>query len=259
MAKEFVTMSAKEIDRAELVRKVLEKRLTQAAASQQMGLSLRQVKRLCRGFKAEGMAGLASRKRGRPSNRKLSASLQVEAVALVRQRYSDFGPKLAHEKLVELHGIRVGRETLRKWLAEAGVWLTRVQRAHRAHQPRHRRHCFGELVQIDGCQHHWFEDRGPPCTLLVYVDDATSRIMELRFVVTESAFDYFEATVAYLQRHGRPIAFTATSTASSESTTRARQVDRVASRSSPVPWPSSMSTSSACMHRGIVIARIGRS
>ena len=153
------------------------------------------------------MAGLASRQRGRPSNRKLGAELQAHAVALVRERYSDFGPKLAHEKLVELHGVRFGRETLRKWLTEAGVWLTRVQRARKAHQPRNRRQCYGELVQIDGSPHDWFEGRGPYCTLLVYVDDATGRLMELRLVASESAFDYFDATVSYLERHGKPVAF----------------------------------------------------
>jgi transposase len=149
-------MSAREIDRAEMVRRVLEKRLTQAKAAGLLGMSVRQVKRLCRLYRIQGIAGLASRRRGRPSNRKLGAELQAQAVALVRERYSDFGPKLAHEKLVELHGVRVGRETLRKWLTEAGVWLTRVQRARKAHQPRNRRQCYGELVQIDGSPHAWF-------------------------------------------------------------------------------------------------------
>jgi transposase len=207
MPKGLVTMSASEIDRGELIRRVREKRLTQAKAAALMGLSVRQVKRLFRLFKDDGLSGLASRKRGRPSNRKLGAELKEQVVALVRERYSDFGPKLAHEKLVELHSIRVGRETIRKWLTEAGIWLTRAARVLRAHQPRHRRQCLGELVQIDGCDHNWFEERANRCTLLVYVDDATGRIMELRFVQSESAFDYFATTVSYLGRHGKPTAF----------------------------------------------------
>jgi transposase len=207
MPKGFVTMSTREIDRGELIRRVRERRLTQPKAAALMGLSVRQVKRLCRLFKDDGLSGLASRKRGRPSNRKLAAEIKDQVVALVRERYADFGPKLAHEKLVELHGIRVGRETVRKWLADAGIWLTRAARASRAHQPRQRRQCLGELVQIDGCDHEWFEDRANRCTLLVYVDDATGRIMELRFVMSESAFDYFASTVSYLGRHGKPIAF----------------------------------------------------
>jgi hypothetical protein len=127
--------------------------------------------------------------------------------ALVRERYADFGPKLAHEKLVEVHGIRVGRETLRGWLSEAGIWLPRAVRTLRVHQPRHRRQCLGELVQIDGCDHEWFEARADRCTALVYVDDATGKLMELRFVVSESAFDYFAATESYLGHHGKPVAF----------------------------------------------------
>jgi len=113
----------------------------------------------------------------------------------------------AKKKLSELHGLTIARETLRKWLVRADIWLPRAARKALPHQPRNRRECLGELVQIDGCKHHWFEDRGPECTLLVYVDDATSRLMELRFVVSESAFDYFEATRTYLHRYGKPVAF----------------------------------------------------
>ena len=156
MPKEFVTMSTKEIDRGELIRRVREKRLTQAKAAALMGLSVRQVKRLCRRFKADGLSGLASRQRGRPSNRKLTVETKDEAVALVRERYADFGPKLAHEKLIELHGVRVGRETVRGWLIEAGIWLPRAVRTLHVHQPRHGRQCLSELVQIDGCDHEWF-------------------------------------------------------------------------------------------------------
>ena len=95
------------------------------------------------------------------------------------QHYADFGPTLAAEKLADRHDVRVSRETLRSWMIQAGVWRPRAERK-RFHQPRHRREHVGELIQIDGCEHHWFEDRGPPCTLLVFVDDATSRLMALR-------------------------------------------------------------------------------
>jgi transposase len=157
-------MSTKEIDRGELIRRVREKRLTQAKAAALLGLGVRQVKRLCQRFKTDGLSGLASRQRGRPSNCKLSVETKAEVVALVRERYADFGPKLAHEKLVELHGIRVGRETVRGWLSEAGMWLPRAARTLHVHQPRHRRQCLGELVQIDGCDHEWFEARADRCT-----------------------------------------------------------------------------------------------
>jgi transposase len=202
-----LTMSAKELDRLEMIRRVFERRLTQRKAADRLGLSLRQVERLCRAFRVDGAGGLVSRKRGRPSNRKLAEALRERALGLVRGRYSDFGPTLACEKLVEQHGLDISRETLRHWMIDAGFWIPRAQRARRAHQPRYRRSCLGELIQIDGCEHAWFEDRGPKCTLLVYVDDATSRLMELRFVASESAFDYFASTRAYLERHGKPVAF----------------------------------------------------
>ena len=204
---ETVTMSARELDRLEVLGRVAERRLSQRRAAEQLGLSERQVRRLCRALVEQGAAGLVSRKRGRPSNRKLPSAVRDEALALVRARYADFGPTFAREKLVEQHGVIVSTETLRQWMIEAGLWVPRAQRPRRAHQPRYRRSCLGELVQIDGCDHEWFEDRGPRCTLLVYVDDATSRLMELRFVGSESAFDYFASTRAYLERYGKPVAF----------------------------------------------------
>ena len=116
---------------------------------------------------------------------------------LLRLRYADFGPTLAAEKLRELHGLPLGVETLRQWMIADGLWRRRKDRRQRVFQPRPRRACLGELVQIDGSEHWWFEDRGPPCTLLVFIDDATGRLMELRLVETEAAFGYFQSTRAY--------------------------------------------------------------
>jgi transposase len=200
-------MSTRELDRLEVLGRVIEGRRTQRQAAEQLGLSERQVRRLCRALSQHGAAGLVSRKRGSPSNRTLPAAVREQALALVRTRYVDFGPTLAREKLLEHHGVAVSTETLRQWMMHGGLWVSRSQRPRRAHQPRHRRSCLGELVQIDGCDHAWFEDRGPKCTLLVFVDDATSRLQELRFVASESAFDYFASTRAYLERHGKPVAF----------------------------------------------------
>ena len=200
-------MSRKEIDRTVVVQRVLEGRLSQKKAAALMGLGTRQVRRLCTAYERQGPTGLASRKRGMPSNRRLPDELQLRALALVRERYSDFGPTLAAEKLREDHGVKVAKETLRKWMTSAALWQTRKQRQPKVHQPRQRRSCFGELVQIDGSPHAWFEGRGPECTLLVYVDDATGRVMELRFVKSESTFDYFMSTTEYLRRHGKPAAF----------------------------------------------------
>ena len=117
-------------------------------------------------------------------------------LAIVRERYEDFGPTLAAGKLAEVHGLPIGVETPRQWVIDDGLWVRRRDRIKRVHQPRHRRDCLGELVQVDGCEHWWFEDRGPQCTLLVFVDDATSRLMHLSFVVSESAFAYFQILCA---------------------------------------------------------------
>src|SRR3954452_6325689 len=128
--------------------------------------------RLRRRFRDGGPAAIADRRRGRPSNNRLPDVLRDHAVALVCEHYADFGPTLAAEKLADRHDLRVSRETLRSWMIQAGVWRPRAERK-RFHQPRHRR------------EHRWFEDRGPPCTLLVFVDDATSRLMALGFVPSE--------------------------------------------------------------------------
>ena len=129
------------------------------------------------------------------------------ARSIIRDRYADFGPTLACEKLYECHGIRLAKETVRRLMMDAGLWVPRRQRPPKIYQPRARRACLGELIQIDGSDHRWFEERAPACTLLVYVDDATNRLMHLHFTASESTFSYFEATRAYIECHGKPGAF----------------------------------------------------
>lgn len=202
-----LTMSQRELDRTEWMRDIRARRATQAQVAERLGVSVRQVERLYRAYKADGAAGLISKKRGRPSPRRLPDTLRAEVLTLVRERYGDFGPTLAHEKLTELHGVTVSVETLRQWMTTDGLWAPRAGRASRVHPPRRRRACLGELIQIDGCDHEWFESRAPRCVLLVYVDDATSRLMHMRFVPSESTFDYFESTRQYIEEHGKPVAF----------------------------------------------------
>src|SRR4051795_4591119 len=202
-----VLMSKAELSRVDTLVRVGRGELPVAGAASLLGLSERQVFRLLARFRSEGAAGLAWRGRGGPSNRRLPDAVREAALAAVRERYPDFGPTLAAEKLEELHDIRLSRETLRQWMSEAGLWVPRKARRGSVHQPRHRRDCLGELVQIDGCEHPWFEDRGPPCTLLVFVDDATSRLMHLKFVPAESAFACMAATREYVEAHGKPVAF----------------------------------------------------
>jgi transposase len=201
-----LSMSDGELRCFEVLRDVDRGDLPVRAAAQLLGRSERQVWRLLKAFRAAGAAGLVSKKRGRPSNRRTAASVRTAALWIIRQNYADFGPTLAAEKLAAEHGFAFSSETVRKWMIEDGLWLDRKQRQKRVHQPRPRRDCVGELVQVDGSEHWWFEDRGPQCTLLVFVDDATSRLMHLQFVESESTFAYFQAARAYLEAWGKPIA-----------------------------------------------------
>ena len=202
-----IAMSRTEIDRMSVLQDLAASRIEVADAATLMGVGRRQVFRLGKAFARHGPEALVSRRRGRPSNHSYPSAWRAEVLGIIRERYPDFGPTLAAEKLAELHGIHLGRETLRQWMIAAGLWKDRRARLKAVHQPRYRRDCFGELIQIDGSEHWWFEGRGPQCTLLVYIDDATSRLMHLQFVESESTFDYFAATRAYLERYGKPVAF----------------------------------------------------
>ena len=202
----LIAMSERDVQRIEILSKVIGGRMTLVSAAHVLDLSERQVRRLLERIRTGGAASIRHKAIGRPSNNRISDGVRDYAMTLVGERYADFGPTLAAEKLAERDGLRVSRETVRRWMADAGLWLSRKQR-RTFHQPRLRREAYGELVQIDGSEHRWFEDRGPPCSLLVFVDDATGRLMQLCFARSESAFTYFEALALYLERHGAPIAF----------------------------------------------------
>ncbi|MEZ5768123.1 MAG: ISNCY family transposase [Paracoccaceae bacterium] len=202
----WVMMSERELNRVEVLAQVADGLLTVETAANMLGLSRRQVFRLLKRYRTSGAAAIRHKARGRPPNNRIHRAKHDYALALIKESYADFGPTLAAEMLADHHGVTVSRETLRKWMIEDGLWLSRAQR-RRFHQPRLRRDCQGELVQIDGSDHHWFEDRAPACTLLVFIDDATSRLMHLEFVASESTFSYFGALERYLAAHGRPVAF----------------------------------------------------
>lgn len=204
---ELTTLSKSELQRLEIIQSIIDKRLTVVDASEHLGLSRSQVHRLLQRYRLNAPAGLTSGKRGKASNRKYPDTLRKYALHIIQSKYHDFGPTLAAEKLEEYHGVSVSKETLRKWMTDAGIWQSRIERKKRMHQPRNRRECFGELIQLDGSHHWWFEDRGPMSALLVYIDDATSKLVHLRFAQSENAFDYFEGTKAYLKTYGKPLAF----------------------------------------------------
>lgn len=202
----LVTLNMRELDRLKVIQAVVDMGLKPGRAAERLGLTVRQIERLVIRYQAAGAAGLASRKRGCQGNRRLDENLAQRALAIIRERYADFGPTLACEKLWECHGIGLAKETVRRLMTDAGLWVPRRQRPPKVYQPRARRACLGELIQIDGSEHRWFEGRAPQCTLLVYVDDATSRLMALHFTTSESTFSYFEATRAYIEQHGKPVA-----------------------------------------------------
>ncbi len=201
-----LSMSKQEFSRLDVLLRVQSGRLRVEDACGLLHLRRRQVFRLLHNLKQDGATSLLSKRRGNPSNHHLPAEVRTLALSIVRERYPDFGPTFAAEKLAELHGCSVSRETLRGWMIADGLWIDRRHRLPSPHQPRRRRDCLGELVQIDGSEHAWFEARGESCTLLAFIDDATSRLMQMRFVTSESAFDYFRTIRAYLQAHGKPVA-----------------------------------------------------
>jgi transposase len=202
----LISMSERDVKRIQVLAEVRAGKRTVVSAAAVLDLGVRQTFRLMSRYEAGGAGALIHQARGRASNRQLSAGIREYAVELVRTKYADFGPTLATEILREKHSITIGRETLRRWLMADGLWLSRKQRKT-FHQPRLRRERFGELVQIDGSDHRWFEDRGEPCTLLVFIDDATSRLMQLRFVLSESTDSYLSAVHAYVLAFGCPVAF----------------------------------------------------
>jgi len=204
---ELFTMSATELKRLGALERLAAGDLSQGQVALLLDLSVRQVKRLWRAFRREGPTALQSKRRGRPSNRRLPDDLLERALHLVREHYADCGPTFAAEKLAERHGIHLDHETLRRGLIAAELWHPKHKPKRSVHPPRERRPCFGELAQIDGSHHAWFEERGPKCTLYVDVDDATSALLSLHFAEQETTAGYFELVRQHALRHGLPLAF----------------------------------------------------
>ncbi len=207
MRRNEIWFSMREIDRLKTIQAIVDGHLTASIGAQRLDLSVRQIYRLVDRYKLSGPPGLRSQHIGKPSNHQLPVGVKERAGRLILQHYPDFGPTLAAEKLAELHGIHLAIGTVRQMMIDLGLWVPRRQRPPKIQQPRYRRACFGELIQIDGCDHRWFEDRAPACTAIVFVDDATSQITALRFVHSESTFAYFGTLRDHLVAHGRPLAF----------------------------------------------------
>jgi transposase len=208
--KGYITMSSKETPRIAVLDRLMNKEIKQKHAAQLLNLSVRQVRRILKQYKRDGAKGLVHKSRGSTSNHKITETEIIRSLELIKSYYHDFGPTLAHEKLVELHHVTFSRETLRLAMIKAHLWQPRQRKYVTLHPLRERRSCEGELVQLDGSSHDWFESRIPSlpmCTLLVFIDDATGKLKHLKFVRSESTASYFLATKEYLLLHGKPLSF----------------------------------------------------
>jgi len=200
-------MSEEEVRRAGVLRRVQADELTQVEASEMLGLSYRQLKRIYIGFRDYGARGLVHGNAGKPSNRAAPAKQRQRILALVRKHYSGapgerFGPTLAAEHLEEDHGLKVDAETLRRWMLRAGLW-TRERKRKPYRQRRARRPHFGELVQMDGSFEAWLEDRGPRGCLIHMVDDATSTSLAT-FADEETTWGVADTLRSWVREYGVP-------------------------------------------------------
>jgi|HubBroStandDraft_6_1064221.scaffolds.fasta_scaffold322674_1 transposase len=203
---EIIRMSKKELRIGGIISRTVSGEFSQQRASEELNISLRQVKRLCKRLKEEGVEGLAHKNRGKPSLRKISSNTREEVLELIKRDYLDFGPQLIKEQLEERNQICLSREWIRHLMIKEGLWEVKKRKNVRYYQRRHRRPREGELLQIDGSPEYWFEDRGPKCCLINMVDDATGKIMECRFVKEECLEGYFLGMKRYIEKHGRPLA-----------------------------------------------------
>lgn len=206
MGDDVLGMSAGERRRSHVVRLVVGKKLGQGAAAEELGICVRQVKRLVRAYRAQGDAGLVSKQRGRLSPRRLRGEVRAAIEGHLRNKYSGFGPTLAAEKLAEIEEIEISRETIRRLQIAVGEWKPKSRRAKRVFRLRERRPRFGELIQIDGSPHDWFEGRAPRCALIVFIDDATGRLTALHMAPAESTKAYLTALRRHVLAHGTPVA-----------------------------------------------------
>jgi len=204
METERIALSQRERDRLRVLHEVKQKQITQIAAARRLKITARQVRRLLLRLREQGDRGLIHGLHGRPSNRRLAPVFEQKILARVRQRYADFGPTLAAEHLAQ-EGLRVSRETLRKWMTKASLWRPRSQRVKIIHVWRERRASFGELVMQDSSPFRWLEERGPACQLIAVIDDATSRLWA-RFTEQDTTEENLRTFGGWLRRYGRPLA-----------------------------------------------------
>jgi transposase len=200
---DIIMLRQKELRRLHVIHKVLQGELRYSTAGELTSLSERQVRRIVRRVQQEGDEGIRHKSRGRQSNRKIPQKHKERIIGLYRQKYQGFGPTLTAEKLFELEGIPVSKETVRTFLIESGDWQKgRKRRKHR--QWRQRKEHRGEMLQMDGSHHDWFEGRGPWCVLMAYIDDATGRVYG-RFYEYEGTIPAMDSFKRYIRQYGLPM------------------------------------------------------
>jgi hypothetical protein len=201
--KDMITMSRREVSRLHILHQTVEKKVTQREAAGFMGLSDRQVRRLIKRLRAEGDEGICHRGRGKAANHRIPTRVKARALALFQAHYQDFNLTHATEKLGEVHRITLHAETLRLWLNAADIpYKKRKAKRHRRWRER-KAHC-GELVQVDGSHHDWFEGRGPAGVFLGYIDDATNTVWG-RFYDYEGTWPALDSLKRYIRQYGRPL------------------------------------------------------
>ena len=201
--KDIIMVRQKELKRLHVIHRVLGGAITQIQESGMLSLSERQIRRIAKRIREEGNNGIVHRSRGKECKRKLPKKLIERVVYLYQQKYEGFGPTLFCEKLSETEDIHISNETARKWLIEAGQWKKgRKRRAYRQWRPR--KGHSGEMVQMDGSHHDWFEGRRPKCVLMAYIDDATNRVYG-RFYEYEGTIPAMDSFKRYIRRYGIPM------------------------------------------------------
>jgi transposase len=229
-------MTQAERDRLVTLKKAKKKLIRQHEAAEELGLSIRHVKRLLYALKKHGDKAVVHGLRGKPSNRRIEESIEREAVKILSAPvYEGFGPTLAAEYLEERHSIQASKETVRQWMIRARLWRGKEQRVKQVHIWRPRRSRFGELVQWDTSEHDWLEGRGEKLYLIAMIDDATSRLFA-RFVRHDSTEENMKLLWSYLEKFGRPLRFY-TDKASLFQTAEKRRRDEPGVDKDPVEMP----------------------
>lgn len=201
--KDIIMLTQQELKRLHVIKKVFEGVMKQVEAAEKLSLSDRQIRRLINKVRIEGDPGIAHKSRGKPSGRRLPVKIKDRVIAFYREKLDGFGPTLAAEKLLEMEGVKISDETLRLWLIETGDWQ-KQRKGRKYRQWRERKHCFGEMIQMDGSHHDWFEGRGSKCVLMGYIDDATGNV-HARFHEYEGTIPAMDSFRRYIGKYGIPV------------------------------------------------------